>query len=178
MTRFLVTTGPESSGKTTLARQLAASLAAPLIEEASRDYLNWFYQRYPGAAYSESDLLAIAQLQYQREQHALQQKPSAIVCDTDLLVIIIWSEVKYGRVDRWIVDTFLASLQQTPRLYLLCDPEIPWQFDPLREHPAERGMLFERYSAKLRQYGCEHLHVRGDEAIRLQASNKFFASRA
>lgn len=176
MTRFLVTTGPESSGKTTLATQLAASLQAPLIEEASRDYLTALHQRQPGTTYGEADLLAIAQLQHQREQVALQQHRSTIVCDTDLLVIIVWSEVKYGHVDRWMVNTFEQSLLRQPRLYFVCDPEIPWQYDPLREHPAERAMLFDRYRDKLMQYGCDYLHVRGDEKTRLQLSLNRFSS--
>ena len=47
MTRLLVTTGAEASGKTTLARQLSGALAAPLVLEASRDYLGALTQRMP-----------------------------------------------------------------------------------------------------------------------------------
>ncbi|MES2603856.1 MAG: ATP-binding protein [Pseudomonadota bacterium] len=176
MTHFLITTGAESSGKTTLATQLADVLQAPLVSEASRDYLNALYSRQPGYQYREEELLAIARLQHEREQQALKASPPLIVCDTDLLVIIVWSEVKFGRVDPWITNTLLASLQQNPRSYFLCDPEIPWQADPLREHPQQRPMLFERYRAKLAQYQCRHAHVSGDEASRLQTSLKFFRS--
>lgn len=178
MTHFLVTTGAESSGKTTLATQLAATLQAPLVTEASRDYLNELYSRQPGYQYREEDLLTIARRQHAREQQALLESPALIVCDTDLLVIIVWSEVRFGRVDPWITNTFLASLQQTPRSWLLCDPEIPWQADPLREHPQQRPMLFERYCAKLAQYQCRHAHIKGAEEKRLQDSLKFFRSHA
>ena len=174
MTAFLITTGAESSGKTTLATQLAAALNAALVTEASRDYLNARYRVQPGYQYQQDDLLAIARLQHAREQAALETMPPLIVCDTDLLVIIVWSEVKYGHVDPWILDTFAASLQQFPRTYLLCDYNIPWQPDPLREHPQQRPQLFERYCQKLQHYGCRYSHIKGNEALRLRDSIRLY----
>lgn len=168
ISRILVTTGPESSGKTTLARDLSLQLGAPMVTEASRDYLSTLYARQPGTAYQQSDLLEIARLQFQREQAALAQELPWLVCDTDLLVIVVWSEVKYGGCDPALLDLFSASLQQAPRHYLLCDHNIPWESDPLREHPFARAQLYQRYLDKLQQLDLAVTAVRGTPQQRLQ----------
>lgn len=167
MTQLLITTGPESSGKTTLATALSAALRAPLVTEAARDYLEARCAEQPDFQYEQSDILAIARLQHAREREALRDAPPLIVCDTDLLVLIVWSEVKYGQADPAIVRLFESALATTSRTYLLCHHGIPWQPDPLREHPHERDMLFARYLAALRQRGLDYRIVEGDEATRL-----------
>lgn len=181
MTRLLVTTGPESSGKTTLAEQLSATLQAPLVTEASRDYLTELYRRKPGYQYQPDDLLRIARLQHERElralEHELAQEPAYIVCDTDLLVIVIWSEVKYGRVDPALTRLFDLSLTTTQRTYLLCDPGIPWQPDPLRENPLDRDLLFGRYLNKLKELGSPYTLVKGDKEARLRHMESFLAAK-
>lgn len=172
MTRLFVTTGPESSGKTTLAEQLSTALNSPLVTEASRDYLTDLSRRKPGYHYQPDDLLHIARLQHERELQALQHKPAQLVCDTDLLVIVIWSEVRYGTVDPVLSRLFKESLATTQRTYLLCDPRIPWQPDPLRENPHDRNALFERYLAKLKALGAEFTIVTGSESERLAQVQK------
>jgi len=167
-TRILVTTGPESSGKTTLARDLSLHLQAPLVTEASRDYLTSLYADRSITAYQRSDLLAIARLQLQREQEALALAPAWQVCDTDLLVILVWSDVKYGSCEPALLDLFKTSLQLAPRHYLLCDYHIPWEPDPLREHPHARAMLYQRYLDKLALYALDCTTVAGTPHERLQ----------
>lgn len=169
MTRLLVTTGAESSGKTTLARQLSGALAAPLVTEASRDYLTALYARHPGYRYDESDLLHIARLQRAREQQAMRGDLSWLVCDTDLLVIVIWSEVVFGRCAPALRKLFDDTIAQTPRHYLLCDWNgIPWEPDPLRENPHDRDRLFARYRDKLDALGLDYRIVSGTQEERLQ----------
>lgn len=159
----IVLTGPESSGKTTLANQLAEYWQAPLVQEASRNYLQH------KTAYQQHDLLEIAKLQYQQELKALANCSGKIVCDTDLLVIIIWSEVKYGQCDSWIYEMFEKSIRQesVSRYYYLCDFNIPWQEDPLRENPDNRDELFELYLQKIKDYKLSYNIVQGNPKERL-----------
>lgn len=169
MTRLLVTTGAESSGKSTLARQLSGALAAPLVLEASRDYLTALYAKHPGYRYDESDLLHIARLQVAREQQAQRGDVPWLVCDTDPLVIVIWSEVVFGRCAPALLKLFDDALRQTPRHYLLCDWNgIPWEPDPLRENPHDRDRLFARYRDRLDLLGLDYRIVRGNENERLR----------
>ena len=95
-TEVIVITGPESSGKTTLATQLSAHWTCPCVAEVARSYLK------DKISYQQSDLLEIAKQQQDNESAILSKRPGRIVCDTDLLVIMIWSEVKYGGCDPWI----------------------------------------------------------------------------
>jgi nicotinamide riboside kinase len=169
MSRLFVTTGPEASGKTTLAAQLSASLQAPLVTEVSREYLTALYAQQPGYRYGESDLLAIAHLQLNLETQALQRNPAQLVCDTDLLVIVIWSEVVFGTCAPALMRLFEDSLAATRRHYLLCDyRDVAWEADPLRENPHDRDRLFERYVHKLQTLGASFTLVSGSKDERLE----------
>ena len=163
-TEILVITGPESSGKTTLASQLSAYWKIPLVREVAREYLTG------QDSYQQHDLLEIAKLQHKQEQALLSHLPEKIICDTDLLVIMIWSEVKYGCCDPWIVSTFENSIKQqtSTRHYYLCDINIPWEADQLRENPNNRDELFDLYLQKIEEYDLDHSVVRGEPQERLQ----------
>jgi len=163
-----VLTGPESCGKTTLAQDLSGALGAPLVAECSRPYLQEKMAANARFHYREADLLAIAQAQQQAEQAQLVGKPDWVVCDTDLLVIIVWSEVRFGHCHGEIVETFLRVNEANPRHYLLCDSSIPWEPDPLRENPKDRAELFALYEQKLAYFDLHYTVMRGDKAQRLE----------
>ena len=168
-TEIIVVTGPESSGKTTLASQLSYYWEVPLVPEVAREYLK------DKDSYEKHDLLNIARQQHEAEAAVLSHLPEKIVCDTDLLVIMIWSEVKYGRCDSWIYESFENCIkeQTTTRYYYLCDCNIPWQADPLRENPHNRDEIFDLYLQKLKEYELDHSIVKGEPQQRLQqAANK------
>jgi nicotinamide riboside kinase/GNAT superfamily N-acetyltransferase len=174
MTRLFITTGPESSGKTTIARSLGTALGAPLVTEASRDYLTTLYARHPGYRYDESDLLHIARLQLTHERQAQRDNTPALVCDTDLLVIVIWSEVVFGRCSPALMKLFEDSLHTEQRHYLLCDWHgIPWEPDPLRENPHDRHLLHERYRERLEALGLPYRTLSGDQPTRLRKAQEF-----
>ncbi len=154
----IVITGPESSGKTTLAQALAEHYQVPWVAEYARTYIEQLTQPY-----QEEDLLAIAQGQVQREDEQAQTNPRLLICDTSLLVIYVWSHYRYGRCHPWIED----QLAQRPvDHYLLCFPDLPWQPDPQRENPNDRPELFVRYEEALREK--PHTIVAGQGNARLE----------
>jgi nicotinamide riboside kinase len=165
MTQIHILTGPESSGKTTLASTLANYWSAPLIPEQSRIYLEEKSVDSP-FNYDQADILAIAKRHLAKEQEALKLQAKHIICDTDLLVLIVWSEVKYGRCDKWILDQFEQSLETSSRHYILCDWQIPWEPDSLRENPSNREELFRLYQAKLKDYRLDYTAVSGSNMQR------------
>lgn len=156
----IVITGPESSGKTTLARQLAQHLKTQAVEEYAREFLSRL-----GRPYVEADLEVIAKGQLANEEAAAGSDREILILDTSLEVIKIWSEVRFGRVAPWILE----ALQKHRRdFYLLCQPDLPWEFDPLRENPNDRWMLYERYERELKSMQVPFATVSGHGAQRLK----------
>jgi nicotinamide riboside kinase len=139
----ILVTGPESSGKTTLALNLAWALDGVYVAEAARDYL----EERKGD-YNEADLPEIWAKQKEAEDAARASSASFVVCDTGPGVVRVWAEVKYGRCPEKIL---LASEQRAYDLVLLCRPDLPWEPDPLRETPdhSARLALFDHYQEVL-----------------------------
>jgi nicotinamide riboside kinase len=148
------------------------------VSEVARDYLVEANHKHPGYRYGPDDLLAIARLQHLREQEALSQKPEYLVCDTDLLVIVIWSEVVFGSCDGQIIRLFEKALITTQRTYLLCDHHIPWQHDSLRENPFDRDMLYARYLARLGNMKADFITACGNEQARVALVQRYLAEPA
>ncbi len=120
--------GPESTGKSTLCEQLAAYYDTAWCPEYSREYL-----LQNGITYAYEDLLTIARGQTKLEDATcLQAKNGLVFIDTDLYVMKVWSEFIFGRCDTWILNEIVNRRYD---FYLLCDIDIPWKKDALREHP-------------------------------------------
>lgn len=149
-------TGAECTGKTTLARMLADTLDVPVVPEVAREYLAGM------SGYGRDDVLAIARAQEAAERAALNDAP-LVVADTDLTVIQVWWEEKYGDLDPWIAQ---ALDRRSERRYLVPRPDIPWVPDPMRESPHDRERLHERYLAILRMGGFPYHEVAGHGSTR------------
>ena len=155
---LFVLTGPESSAKSTLARHLSEHFAVPCVEEAARAYL------HNRAGYGPSDLLQIAQLQLQAEAQARrQQSRELLIADTDLQVLHIWWQEKYGPAPLTLSRAY-SSLG--PRHYLLCKPDLPWEEDALRENAHDRERLFELYQTDLQARRLPFSEINGHGADR------------
>lgn len=160
MIRKIAITGPESTGKSMLAEQLAIHYQTVWVPEYAREYLELLVRPY-----EEKDIYLIARGQLSAESSKLQQAGTFLFCDTELLVTKIWSEVKYGRCHPWILET----IENHPyELYLLCDIDLPWQYDPLREHPDDRQYLFDLYYNELKNRKYPFAVVHGTGTGRLQ----------
>jgi nicotinamide riboside kinase len=167
----VVLSGAECAGKTTLAQTLAAAFSVPWLDEYARHYLA------ERSSYVEEDLVRIAQGQHRAERELTRSHPLVMV-DTDVLVVCQWADVKYGRraaaLDALVMQT-LAALRR--RLYLVPVPDIPWQPDPLREHPHERMALHDRHLTLLRGLGVEFHELSGSQAQRLAAAISLVAAQ-
>ena len=157
-------TGPESTGKSTLAQELAAALGVPLVEEVAREILEC-REASAQRAVSTQDLLEIAKAQVAAEQAALAEGGGLVVCDTDLLVIKVWWQEKFGEPHPWLQEELAA---RTPRRYLLMVPDLPWEPDPLRDAPNDRHRLFDSYLSALRSDRFPFAEVFGEGSERFE----------
>ncbi len=140
--KYIVVTGVESSGKSTLSKALAQHFNEPLVPEMARTYLA------AKESYGYEDIEAIARLQWAEIEKKSTEAKKYLFIDTAFLVLKIWSEEKYGRCCRFILDK-LATF--TPDLYLLAAMDIPYEQDALRETPdvKDRERLYQIYLAHL-----------------------------
>lgn len=149
-------TGPESSGKSTLALALATRHGGAYVHEYAREYLADL-----GREYNVDDVVQIAMGQAALEDSFANNETPVLFCDTDMLVCKIWAEYKYGFCPEWIENAFATRHYD---LTILCAPDIPWEPDPLRENPdpEERWELFVLYENALKTYGKKYVVARGD----------------
>jgi NadR type nicotinamide-nucleotide adenylyltransferase len=153
-------TGPESTGKSWLAEQLAGRFRTVWVPEFARAYLEG-----KGGHYDYEDIVRIARGQKALEQKLLPEANQYLFCDTDPLVTRVWSEVVYGKCDPWI----LKEIRENPYdVYLLCYPDLPWEPDPLRENPDDRDRLFELYKQTLEDEGLPYTVIKGAGNERLK----------
>jgi len=148
----IIVTGPESSGKTTLCKNLSEHFKIPFAKEYVREFLNEL-----GGDYKQDDLLEIAKVQ-------LKSELNSQLLDTDLITIKIWSEYKYGSCDKWILSQ-IEKQKTEKRFYLLCKADIPWEADPLRENPTNRNELFKIHKKELENLGHDYFVVEGENRV-------------
>lgn len=130
----IVVIGPESTGKSTLSAALAEALGTVWVPEYAREYLENL-----GCPYTREDLREIARGQLTLEDKLAAKADRVLVCDTDLNVIKVWSHARYNACDRFITESIAARKYD---MYLLTNIDIPWQDDPLREHPSPEERLY------------------------------------
>jgi NadR type nicotinamide-nucleotide adenylyltransferase len=160
----IVIIGPESTGKSTLSAGLAAALNTVWVPEYARGYLEQL-----GRPYEEADLAAISNGQLKLAQQMEQQANKYLICDTDPYVVKVWSEHRYGRCQHQILADIAAWHCD---LYLLTDVDMPWSYDPLREHPDPimRAYFFQQYRDIVANSNTPWEVVRGSETQRIAAA--------
>jgi len=161
-TKKIAVIGPESTGKSTLSEALAGALHTLWVPEFARHFLE-----HLARPYTEDDLLTMAKGQVESEENSLKTTDKWLVCDTDLYVIKVWSEHKYGRCDPWILEQIAARKYD---LYLLTYIDTDWQYDPLREHPdvLMRQYFYHVYKDIVTESGVPWVEVKGGPGERLQ----------
>jgi NadR type nicotinamide-nucleotide adenylyltransferase len=163
-------TGPESTGKSWLSEKLALHYHTVYVPEIARSYLDSLDRDY-----NQEDITQIARAQVNEEERMLRHANGILFCDTELLVTKIWSMHKFQGCDPWILHQI--SLKPYD-LYLLCDIDLPWEFDPQREHPHLREYFLNYYKSELDAYNFPYYIIKGKNDQRVNnaiaAINDFF----
>lgn len=162
--RKVVLFGPESTGKTTLARALAAHYKTGWVPEYAREYLQEKWDR-TGEICMPEDLPPIAAGQIQLENTLTENANRLLICDTDLLVTKVYSEAYYDGYCDPEIEKF--ALSNTYDLYLLTGIDVPWVADDLRDKPGEREEMLVLFKAALEQYNRRFVILKGPREKRL-----------
>lgn len=157
--------GPESTGKTELATKLAAHFRVPLVAEYARE--RWDAQ----GVLTLEDMLPVAHEQWRREDAAAARAERLIVCDTDALTTMLWSDLLYGTTP----EELRRGAEKRCRnyaLYLLLDIDVPFAPDPQRcfPDPADREKAMRIWRGALERRSLPHVLIRGDWAARERAA--------
>jgi nicotinamide riboside kinase len=154
-------TGPECTGKSTLAADLAEHYHTTFIPEYAREYIEGLHRPY-----TYDDVVHIAERQVMEEKSYSLNANGILFYDTYLIITKVWFLVVYNRVPDWIDDVLR---QKHIHMFLLCDTGIPWVPDKVRENGGEmREKLFQMYRLELEKYGFPYTVIRGVGDGRLQ----------
>lgn len=162
--RKIVLTGPESTGKSTLARQLAADFGAPLVEEYGRAYCERF-----GNDCNALDLVHIAAGQLYHEDLAAAQAPDLLICDTDLIVTETYAELYLGYCPPLIRE--MAGTRHY-ELWLLLDTDLAYVPDSIRLFAERRQAHFDRLREILEERSLPYVVISGNFEERFERAKQ------
>jgi len=179
--------GPESTGKSTLCELLAQHYNTQWCPEFAREYLLTH-----GTDYTYDDLLYIAKGQLAMEDEYVQSIVNGresgvnsrsndsqlmahgsplLFIDTEMYVMKVWCEFVFGKCHRWVLDQIIERKYD---LYLLCNTDLPWVKDELREYPdlKTRDQLYHIYKDIMINQSTPWMDISGDHDERLQKAIK------
>lgn len=173
----IVVIGPESTGKSTLCSQLAEHYQTLWCAEYAREYLE-----KNGTNYTYDDLLTIAKGQIELEELSVAScqlsegesfdsqfttHDSLLFIDTDMYVMKVWCEFAFGKCHSWILNQIVTRKYD---LYLLCNVDLPWVKDELREYPdiATRNKLYHFYKEAMINQPVPWIDISGNYTERLE----------
>jgi HTH-type transcriptional repressor of NAD biosynthesis genes len=151
--------GPESTGKTTLARALAGTFGTVFVPEYGRYYCEAF-----GNECDVEDLRAIARGQKALEDAARRKAKTILILDTDRVMTAIWADVLLGHR-----PADLDTVERPADLYLLADVDVPFQHDAIRYFPDQqaRQRFLARCRSELEKRRLPFVLLQGNEGARL-----------
>ena len=154
-------TGPESTAKSTLAKELATHFDGVFYPEYAREY----FQNHT-TEYTFDDLEEITRKQVEQYHDSEKGNSNLVFFDTWLIITKIWFQWVYQTEPAWLED----EIEKLPiDLYLLCRPDIPWEPDPLRENGGEeRVQLFDVYKQQLITRKLNFVEIGGLGDLRAQ----------
>lgn len=165
----IILTGPESTGKSVLSKELSGSFGGQCIEEYAREYVLKLERPY-----HYEDVVHIAEMQASQMEAFLASGNKLAFFDTYLIITRVWMDVVFEKIPKWI-DKEIEKTKSA--LYLLCKPDLPWVPDPLRENGGMmREKLFRRYEDVLNQFGLQYAFVEGAGTGRIVSASQHINS--
>jgi len=165
-------TGAECSGKSTLARDLAARFEAPLVEEYGREYFTRKIATgdvtvFPG------DLVRIIGEQTRREDLVAAGEPALMICDTDVFTISVWHERYLGgrRPEIELLSDMRFEEGAGMDLYFLCVPDFPFVPDDIRTGEPLRTAMHDVFVRQLKEKVYPYIELRGPHEGRLATAS-------
>ena len=167
--------GAESTGKTTLCRDLAAHFGSPWVPEYMRTYLQakWDNEQL---TCTWDDLLPIAQGQIDLENKLAKQAAQLpdnnryLFCDTSLFELMVYANWYYGDCPKALTQ---AELTHHYDLILLTEVDIPWVADDLRDSPHQREDISAYFASQLTLHNKDFQRIGGDRVQRVQQVAKW-----
>ena len=157
----IVMIGSESTGKTSLAWQLALHFGAPWAPEFARLYVDAV-----DSDLMTEDVARIARGSICLHEELERANPPLAIFDTDLFSTVVYARHYYGEVAQWIEP---EAVRRRGTLYLLTSTDIPWEHDPRnRGAEAEREALQKSFRAIIEHHHLPFVYVEGDEKKRLR----------
>ena len=169
----IVLYGPESTGKTTLAKSLAAAYKTIWVPEFARQYLQTIWDQKKEIC-SLPDLLTIVKGQIKLENEAIRQAKEFVFCDTNILVTKVWSETHFEgycapEIIQWS-ETFDYDY------YFLTDIDVPWKADDLRDRPNDREKMFKHFEGQLIEQKAPYTILKGIQKERMKQAKDILAA--
>jgi|TARA_B100000768_G_C11067560_1_gene285143 NadR type nicotinamide-nucleotide adenylyltransferase len=157
--------GPESSGKTTLSRELSKYYNTLWVEEFARKYLQKKWDNEKKIC-ELSDIIPIAEGQIKLENEFSIKSSNLLFCDTDILETKIYSEIYFNGFCDPVLEKY--AIENKYNLYILTDIDTPWIKDDLRDRPNNRKEMFLAFKESLIKYNRPYIQVSGDLKTRMK----------
>ncbi|MBN2664257.1 MAG: ATP-binding protein [Bacteroidales bacterium] len=159
----IVITGAESTGKSTLTKQLAKHYNTNYLKEYSREYVENLKRKY-----TYDDVVIITRKQIELEEQIANNSKKIFFVDTSLIVLKVWFEVVYNKIPDWFEK---KNRETFADFYLLCNNDLDWIPDKVRENNGQmRDFLHEKYKENLENYKLNYSIISGKNNERIQKS--------
>ena len=164
--KIIVITGAESTGKSTLTESLANFYKVPFVKEFAREYIENLNRPY-----NYQDVIFIAEKQIEQLNKLKASTEPFIFVDTWLIITKVWLEIVYNKIPDWLEKEIQIS---NIELFLVCDIDLPWIPDPVRENGGEkRQMLQNKYIENIKKYNFNYKIVNGKNQARFNNALKY-----
>ena len=157
--------GPESTGKTTLSKQLAAHFNTVWTPEFLREFAQnkWDDEQ---KVCEPQDIITIAEGQMQLENEASKSANKILICDTDLLETKVYAEAYFEGFELPELNQAIADNHYD--LYCLTYIDTPWEADDLRDRPELREQMFIKFENALIAHRKNYVLLKGNKETRLK----------